>query len=160
MRPAADPGYNFEFRILNENLTFNLEASDFGKTKWLNTTVFILMYITRCYKNSGPSQPAHQYRFRSAYSSLNASQWESNVLVSEACQGREGTQYGWKASWEHPVPESNRDVWVIWRENPIQPIPIRVDRMNILAMSDVTRQPETIHIVDLDVDGAGRHIEQ
>jgi hypothetical protein len=58
------------------------------------------------------------------------------------------------------VPESYGNFWEFWRETPVRPNPARVDRVNVLVVRYVTRQPELILIVGYGKDGAGRQTKQ
>jgi hypothetical protein len=49
---------------------------------------------------------------------------------------------------------------VIGRETPIYTSPSRIDSMNELAVSHVTRQSETVRIPGHGKNGAGRHVQQ
>jgi hypothetical protein len=58
------------------------------------------------------------------------------------------------------LPELYGDVWVVRRKSPVRSNQARVDRVNELAMSYVTRHPEPIHIDGRGKGGAGRHVQQ
>jgi hypothetical protein len=54
------------------------------------------------------------------------------------------------------VPEPNCNFGEFRRETPARPNPARVDRVNVLGVRYVTRQPEPIRIDGYGKDGAGR----
>jgi hypothetical protein len=58
------------------------------------------------------------------------------------------------------VPEPYCDFGDFGRETPVRPNQVRVDRVNVLAMRYVTRQPEPIRIVGQRKGGAGRQVKQ
>jgi hypothetical protein len=58
------------------------------------------------------------------------------------------------------VPETYGNFREFWKETPVRPNPARLDRVNVLVLRYVTRQPEPIRIVGYGKDGAGRQAKQ